>query len=258
MNPSEIVKSIITNDFDSICVEYFEEIDSTNTYLSDIKFTHDYHLCFAKTQTAGRGRRESKWVSSNYSNIYASFGFKCDWSVDKIPFISIAVGIAILEAIQLDVPESEQNNIKIKLPNDIYYKNQKLSGVLIETKNIKHNSFDIIIGFGVNVNMTETDDKIDRQWSSVSLIANKNIDLEQLLSNIVINIKNVMKKKLSEIIETFTKYNYVLNKKITFNDGDTIYNGVAKGVDINRQLKLNVGDTCIYVDIAKINKLRII
>ncbi|MDE4984345.1 biotin--[acetyl-CoA-carboxylase] ligase, partial [Francisella tularensis subsp. holarctica] len=70
----------------------------------------------------------------------------------------------------------------------IYFQDQKLAGILIETKNIKKDSFDIILGVGINVNMTNTDENIDREWTSVSNINNKQLNSSRIIFDLVKSI----------------------------------------------------------------------
>ena len=74
------------------------------------------------------------------------------------------VGLAIRDTLE----ELYDIDSKIKWPNDIFFKNKKLCGILIETK-YENNLVKIIIGIGINVFM-QTNEHIDQDWVSLKLI----------------------------------------------------------------------------------------
>ena len=258
----KILKSLFSNTI-NIDIGYFKQIPSTNEYLEKKEFDNKIYLAVAETQTKGKGRQGSKWVSSSNENIYASLGLKLNKSITHyMPFLSLSIALSIAYIIQKFTVDSEKENIKIKLPNDIYYKNQKLAGILIETKKISQNSFDIIVGFGINVNVQNLKENINREYSSLKKINNKDINIESLLfetvEKILINIKKFNNLNLSELINEFKKFDYTLNKKISFLFDNTKIIGVSKGLDMQGKLNLYIDDELKLIDITNINKLTLV
>ncbi|AJC49391.1 biotin--[acetyl-CoA-carboxylase] ligase [Allofrancisella guangzhouensis] len=259
MKNHKFIEDHLHRNVGDIEVEYFNSISSTNDYILNKNFTHKYHLCYADTQTKGKGQRGSEWISKGKDNIYATLGFSCDFSINQNTLSGIKVAIGVLKAIRNYIPVESRENLKIKLPNDIYYKDQKLAGILIETKNIKKSSFDVIIGVGINVNMFELDEKIDRLWTSLAIIRGQAVDSANLLVSMIIEIIKSFSKSIDETLETFAKYDYVLNRQIAFNYGGQIYKATAKGISNNLKLILESEDMNKFeVDIASISKIRVI
>lgn len=135
---------------------HFAKLDSTSHYLSEMmraKNTHipDYLTISADYQTAGRGQRANDgWESAPGKNLLFSILIR----PKRVPIadqflISEAVSLGIL-----DVLSTYSNDMKIKWPNDIYYQDKKLGGLLIEHSlqglNIEYS----IAGFGLNVKQT--------------------------------------------------------------------------------------------------------
>lgn len=130
-----------------------ETTDSTNTYakgLAALPASGCTVIC-ADTQTAGRGRGDNTFFSEVKGGLFASL-------VCFVPDISDhfsynrAVSLAICDAVE---NRFESSPLFIKWPNDIYWQDKKLCGILLET--IPGQKNHIVIGFGVNVNLT-TDD----------------------------------------------------------------------------------------------------
>jgi len=257
MKNHNYIKQKLKENLGDICIEHYETIGSTNDYLLEKEFTNKYNLCYADIQTKGRGRRQGSWVSSSHNNIYASISFKCDFNIDQVPLVSIKVALGVLEGIKEFVPQNLQKNLKIKLPNDIYYNGQKLAGILIETKNIKANSFDIVIGVGVNVNALELGESIERDWCSLAIINNQQVDFSAILVSMITSLLKAFEYTQNETLEKFAKYDFILDKTISFNYGEKSYQGIAKGISDDLKLMIESNELS-KVDIASINTVRIV
>ena len=257
MKNHDCIKQKLKENIGDICIEHYETIGSTNDYFLEKEFTHKYHLCYADTQTKGRGRREGRWVSSADSNIYSTTAFRCNFNIEQVPLVSIKVAVGVLEGIKKFVPQKLQKGLKIKLPNDIYYNGQKLAGILIETKNIKTNSFDIVIGVGVNVNALELGESVERDWTSLAIINNQQVDFSEVLVNMVTNLVKAFEYTQNATLAKFAEYDYILDKTISFNYGDKNYQGIAKGISDDLKLMIE-SDELSKVDIASINTVRIV
>ena len=218
-------------------------------------FAHKYHLCYADIQTNGRGQRGGKWVSNNTDNIYSTLGFKCNFNISDVALSSIKIALGVLEGIKNYLPCHLQKHLKIKLPNDIYFKDFKLAGILIETKNIKKDNFDIVIGVGINVNMTCLLEDIDREWISLAIIRGEECNSSLILADVVPSIVNSFFRHDNTALANFKKYDYLHNKMITFNSDGDEYVGMYKGVSENLDIILE-SDVELCFNISTINKVR--
>ncbi|AEB27506.1 Biotin-protein ligase / Biotin operon repressor [Francisella cf. novicida Fx1] len=244
---------------DDIKVEYFPTIDSTNDYFLATNFTHKYHFCYVDKQTKGRGRRGDKWISEDKDNIYSTLAFHCNFAITADSLKSVKIALGVLAAIKKYIPKNLQPYLKIKLPNDIYFQDQKLAGILIETKNIKKDSFDIIIGVGINVNMTNTDENIDREWTSLSNINNKQLNSSRIIVDLVKSIIDSFDMNDATALAQLTSYDYILDKRITFNYADQSYQGIANGISEDLKLKIiDENNNYCEFELANINKIRVI
>ncbi len=125
-----------------------DSINSTNDYLwqqlnDDSK---QASICIANSQTAGRGRRGGRWQSPKSGNLYFSLRWRLD-SPTNINGISILAGIALIQTLEA----YGIKDLQLKWPNDLFYKQQKLGGILVESRigNQQH----LVIGIGVNYHL---------------------------------------------------------------------------------------------------------
>ncbi len=129
-------------------VELLPSLDSTNAEL--MRRAQAGHtapcLLVAQQQTAGRGRLGRVWHSEarlGAAQLTFSLGLPLqpkDWSG-----LSLAVGLSLAQSLHPD--------ILLKWPNDLWWRDRKLAGVLIETANFASagNGRFVVIGVGLNI-----------------------------------------------------------------------------------------------------------
>ena len=184
---------------------HIDETDSTNEWIKVHK--GDGSLCesvalqflcvIADYQTAGRGCGTNTWESERGKNMLFSLLIHPEnLPANKQFQISMAISLAILDALGQLV-----GDLSIKWPNDIYWRNGKLAGILIENT-LKGNFVkDSIIGVGLNVNQREF--KSDAP-NPVSLwqITGQETDCEQLLNDILnrIDLRDGLKERYMKLL----------------------------------------------------------
>ncbi len=125
---------------------HFESIDSTNTYAkANITNLNHYDVIWADYQTCGRGRRDHQWMAPKKAHVMASIIIKEEIEANRIQQLTQVCAVSIWQLCQALGIEA-----KIKWPNDIYVKDKKLVGILIESVFEKELQ-GIVIGTGINV-----------------------------------------------------------------------------------------------------------
>lgn len=129
---------------------HIAETDSTNRWLRERGGEGDM-VVVADYQTAGKGQGTNSWESERGKNLL--FSVLCH--PQRIPanrqfHISMAVSLAIADALGEHI-----GDVSIKWPNDIYWRNAKICGILIENRLLGQTIRDSIIGVGVNVNQRQ-------------------------------------------------------------------------------------------------------
>lgn len=130
---------------------YLDKVDSTNRYLLEYQPAEgeDATICVADFQTAGRGCGSNSWESERGKNLLFSLLIHpTDIEAREQFHISMAISLAICDAMQ----SYGMKDVSVKWPNDIYWKDKKLCGILIENRLSGTFIRDSIIGIGLNVN----------------------------------------------------------------------------------------------------------
>lgn len=162
---SDEIKSLLETKWFGRKILYFDSIDSTN---NEIKRQAEKELipgmlAIAEEQTAGRGRRDRKWTSPPGTGIWMSFPVKPDLPPYKASMITLVAALAVARAIE------DETGLKagIKWPNDIVVNGHKITGILTEMSAEMTSIHYVVIGIGINVNMTEFPDDIKETASSL-------------------------------------------------------------------------------------------
>ena len=148
---------------------HLDETESTNDIcLNEINNSDKPILVTADMQTKGRGRNEKEWNSPK-GNLYFSFGFTRQ---NLINGLSVKVGLIIAESLQ----QILKKNVLLKWPNDLFYLDKKVGGILVETSSI-NNIFKIVIGIGVNLQLSDS----NKQWGNLEI----NTDIDKVKEQII-------------------------------------------------------------------------
>ena len=134
-----------------------DEISSTNDWLmtriSNQKF-HEGTVVFASVQTNGKGQRGSQWFSQPYKSLTFSVLLKPSFLSPIHAFdLSICVALALSDSLN-----KLRSGFKIKWPNDIYFEDKKIAGVLIENQMNRSVYQNAVVGIGLNVNQLHFDE----------------------------------------------------------------------------------------------------
>jgi BirA family biotin operon repressor/biotin-[acetyl-CoA-carboxylase] ligase len=160
---------------------YINSTNSTNTLLKQLAAEgNPPEFIYAGFQTAGRGQTGNSWESEEGKNLLCSILLPPD---KNLYFLNIAVSVAICRIIK--------SVLSIKWPNDIYYNDKKLAGILLENAIVGSQIKYSIAGIGLNVNQTVF---VSNAPNPVSLkqITGKEYDIDQLMRELLESVKAVL------------------------------------------------------------------
>ncbi len=128
------------------------EVDSTNNYAKELLTNQrvaEGTVIHAHTQSKGRGQMGNSWQTEAGKNLTISIVLYPEFlEAGQQFYLNMAITLAIK-----DFCESVLNDeIKIKWPNDIYYHDKKLGGVLIENNINGYKLSSSVVGIGLNIN----------------------------------------------------------------------------------------------------------
>lgn len=171
-------------------IYWHNQLHSTNNTLKDLandNIIDEYAVVCAHNQISGKGQTGNFWESEPYKNLTFSLLLKPIYIEILNQFaISKAVALGILKLF-----ENYSSNFSIKWPNDIYYMNQKIGGILIENSICNNVISKSIIGIGLNINQTiflsDAPNPI-----SLKLITGLEYDLNSILQKTLFSIHHYM------------------------------------------------------------------
>lgn len=219
---------------------HFETIDSTNTYLKEnYEKLDNFTFVSADFQSAGRGRNNRNWKSEKGENLLFSLLIKDKALIDKFSCLSVISAFSIIKALNLE-------HLSIKWPNDIYYKDSKLCGILLEA--VTRNEIEcLIIGIGLNVNQREFVGEYKRTPTSLYQITNQSQDIRLLKDKIFNQIySDFMKVKEGyDFYNDIKEYDYLKDRKVYAEINNEVQQIKVIGIDSDYSLKV-LKDNKIY------------
>ena len=159
----------------------FNEIGSTNDWLmnrlSDPK-VYEGSIVFALHQTNGKGQRRAKWVSQPYKSLTFSILLKPRFISPINAFdLSICIALALFDSLN-----KLRSGFKIKWPNDIYFQDKKIAGILIENQMNQSVYQNAVVGIGLNVNQVKFESLT--HVTSLKKIFGLEFPLEQVMEHV--------------------------------------------------------------------------
>jgi BirA family biotin operon repressor/biotin-[acetyl-CoA-carboxylase] ligase len=211
-----------------------KEVDSTNNFLKELlsnsKPLMEGTVIMAENQYAGRGQQQSSW--------HVEPGKNLTFSLLLTPhFLPVANQFDLTRAVSLGVFDALEpllgSGLKIKWPNDLYYDDNKLGGMLIENVLQGGQIKNSVIGIGLNINQENFPPHLSNA-TSVKQILHQDYDLKVLLADICRNIEayylNLKAGKISFVRNAYLKRLYWLNENKSFKAANGIFNGFIRDV----------------------------
>lgn len=218
--------------------------DSTNSQLTGADPARDPQALLAEHQARGRGRQGRSWHSPFGTNLYLSLGWTFPQWPPQLTALALATGVAVADALQ----SAGVDGIKLKWPNDLWWNDAKLGGILIEQRGEAGGACRVVIGLGLNVAMrTATDAQITQNWSTLAEALDGRPPSRSLLAAAVLNrLCSMLERFSSEGFEPFAtpwrQRDLVRNRAVRIlQDAEEIH-GIARGVDESGALLVDVGE----------------
>ncbi|MFN0050410.1 MAG: biotin--[acetyl-CoA-carboxylase] ligase [Cytophagales bacterium] len=234
---------------------------STNEILMElIKLgnVEDGMIVVTDEQTAGKGQRGNKWFSEPHKNLTFSIAIDVSFlNISQIFNLNMAVCLGITKVLK-DLDHSLSIFYKIKWPNDIYFRDNKIGGILIETVFKADKSLWAVIGIGLNVNQTDFGRLNANSLKNIHL---RDFDLAELLEKLALSIESNMEQK-SLVDFNYLKFNYlthlhrfeILAEFKNINGVDFV--GIIKGVEDTGKIAIESEGKLRYYDKQEVKFVR--
>jgi BirA family transcriptional regulator, biotin operon repressor / biotin---[acetyl-CoA-carboxylase] ligase len=215
------------------------KVDSTNNYaMAMVHAGMAFHgmAWFAHEQTTGRGQRGRDWLSEPGQNIVLSVVLEPLQLKTREQFaLSMLAGLVCYEFFAAMAGDETS----IKWPNDLYWRDRKAGGVLIE--NSYHGSIwkYAVVGIGININQVNFT-AAAKNPVSLRQITGKSVDVVELarqLHNMLLQRFEQLAKTGDASLETaYNSYLYKRNKLVKLKKGSQVFETTIKRVNMQGQL----------------------
>jgi BirA family biotin operon repressor/biotin-[acetyl-CoA-carboxylase] ligase len=167
---------------------------------------------------------------------------------------NIVVALAVLEVLE----RHEIQKVSIKWPNDIMADSKKVGGILIENVLKSGESFDSVVGIGLNLNQTNFEDL--PKATSLKSLTNKNYDIFETAEEIVKKIEEKYQQLDKSMTVFWNKYHeklFKIDKPLAFEDSkNNRFMGIIQGVTHDGKLQVMLEDDSItFFNIKEIQML---
>ncbi len=211
-----------------------DTVDSTNNYAMALVhegLAQHGKVVFTHHQTKGKGQRGKVWETKAGENLSFSI-------IVQPAFLLAAQGFQLLATTAVAVHNQLEKIIgdeaRIKWPNDLYWRDRKTGGILIETVFRGTQWQWAIIGIGINVNQTGFTGL--QNPVSIKQITGLNTDIKQLAQNIHLNLLHSLdqlkKKGFADFYEKYNSKLYKRNEMVKLKKGsrnfETLINSVSE------------------------------
>ncbi len=216
-----------------------DTVDSTNNYaMARVQAGMASHgmAWLAHEQTAGKGQRGKGWETQPGKNIAMSIVFQPEFLDARQQFyLSATIALVCFEFFS----GYAGDETKIKWPNDLFWRDRKAGGVLIE--NVFHGKKWkwAIVGIGININQVNFG-KAVKNPVSLKQITGKEFDTvalaKELYALLMKKIPELSVKSFDKILEDYNTHLYKLNKNVLLKKEDSIFETVIKAVSAEGKL----------------------
>lgn len=233
------VKSTIGNPFTELST-----VDSTNIYaMEQIQANLAVHgaAFFARAQTAGKGQRGKQWEAVPGENILLSVVLNTQFLVISQQFhLSAAVALACYDFLEQYIPDE----LSVKWPNDLYWRDRKTAGILIETIVSGDKWPWAVVGIGMNVNQTKFSN-LGKKAVSVKQITGKSYDpielAKELCASLDVRFQQLKANGFTQILQLYRECLYKKNCIVRLKKNNIVGEYTIKSVAENGDLIVVAG-----------------
>ena len=205
----------------NVPTERVKILASTNDYLAELckqGKAEEFYTVIAEDQTDGKGQRGNSWESEPGKNLTFSIVlYPTAIKANKQFHLSMLASIAIIDTLT-----DYTDGFSIKWPNDIYWHDKKICGILIENELEGQYLSQSIIGIGLNINQTEFFSSAPNPVSLYQIIG-KEIDKDEVFPKIIHALLGGYKALEDNFIEASACISHLYKKFLYRKDDFHIY-----------------------------------
>lgn len=224
-------------------VYYYESLGSTNDQARTLALEGaiDGSLVIADMQDKGKGRLGRSFFSPAGTGIWMSLILKPELLPEKASMITLLGAMAVQDTMMdFGIPSG------IKWPNDIVVDGKKVTGILTEMRAEPDHVEHIILGIGINVNMTEFPEDLKTVATSMAMVAGREFERGDIVKSFLAHFDAYYQKFLKEgnlgfLKETYNQNLIHRNKNIHVHEYRRVWQGISIGIN-------DVGELIVRTD----------
>lgn len=223
-------------------IRVFEETSSTNDVTEKLARdgVKEGVVVFAESQKKGRGRLGRQWLSPARKGLWFSVLLRPDLRPQAATQLTVAAATALARAIRRQTSLTPE----IKWPNDILLRGRKVAGILTElSAELDHVRY-VVIGIGVDVNLTNADLPVDLRKTATSLRieSGQSVSRPELAATILreldVDYARVHTGQFEGLADEWEEQCTTIGRTVTIRIGDRAQTGVAESLDSEGALLL--------------------
>ena len=213
-----------------------DTVDSTSDWLSrEQKAGRDIHgkACITEFQSAGRGRRGRSWQGSPYCHLMLSIGWRFQKEAAEMTGLSLSIGVAVADCLK----ELTGVPVGLKWPNDLWYRDQKLGGILVDLNTSSRGATVAVVGIGINLHEPGSN-QFDPGQPVTDLFSNAEDDLPPrttIIAHVLGAIANVLDRfhqhQFAPDQDRFNALDVFAGRKVRAESKGKLREGIGKGAD---------------------------
>ncbi|MDP2682826.1 MAG: biotin--[acetyl-CoA-carboxylase] ligase [Deltaproteobacteria bacterium] len=250
-NKIEISSNLKTS-FIGRALSFYKETGSTNDTAKEFaaKGVEEGAVIAADCQKKGKGRLGRRWESPAGVNIYTSIILRPNILPVFAPQLTLVSAVAAAETVSkfLNTGSGYKPEPTVKWPNDILINSKKVAGILTEMNSEMDRINFVVIGIGVNVNMTKKMFPEELRQIATSLKEETGRDISRIdfIQTLYMNMerwyKEYLKNGFEPVRKAWTDYFNMRDKMVKVQQMDRVIEGIAIGIDGNGALLLRGKD----------------
>jgi BirA family transcriptional regulator, biotin operon repressor / biotin---[acetyl-CoA-carboxylase] ligase len=214
-------------------IRVFQETSSTNDVAEKLARdgVPEGVVVFAETQTKGRGRLGRKWLSPAGQGLWFSVLLRPALSAAAVTQLTVAAATAVARAVRLETGLAPQ----VKWPNDLLLGGKKFTGILTELSADHDRARHVIIGVGVDVNVTEFPPELGDVATSLAVEAGRKFSRAEIAAAILRELDadyaKIARGEFSALAEEWEQQCVTLGRRVTVHQGGRVTGGRAESLD---------------------------
>jgi BirA family biotin operon repressor/biotin-[acetyl-CoA-carboxylase] ligase len=248
--PEEIKPELDTKRFGKE-IRYWRQVASTQSLAHEWarEGAEEGALVITEEQTAGRGRLGRSWHSPPYSGIWMSLILRPSIPLTQAPLITLMASVAVTRAIR----RVTGLDVRIKWPNDLLVDGKKVCGILTELRGEQDQVQYVVLGMGINVNITPDffPGELKEKGTSLAIAGGRTYRRVELITAVLKELETIYEGLLSHGFEPirilWEEYAGMLGTTIRAHTARGEITGKAVGLDSTGALLVRQGEETIPI-----------